>query len=83
MIPRPPKKVAPPLPNWRTTLGHSFAIMQYLAAHKKMSYGEFMRQATSFFLTGNKHHDFDSDQMVISPADSVFADSQFDQNSRV
>jgi hypothetical protein len=55
--------------------------MQHIAAHR-MSYGEFMRQATSFFLTGEKHHDFDSDPMRIAPGE-VFGDSQFDQNSRV
>lgn len=81
-VPRPTKKVAPPLPNWRTTLGHAHAVFQYIAAHR-ISYGEFMRRATSHFLTGNPVHDFDASPVGVSPSESVFGDSQFDDGSRV
>lgn len=79
---RTAKKIAPPLPNWRTTLGHAHAILQYIAAHK-ISYGEFMRRCTSLFLTGDPLHDFDSHPVHLPASESLFRDSAFDQQSRV
>lgn len=31
-VPRPAKKIAPPLPNWRTTLWHAHAIYHMAVA---------------------------------------------------
>jgi hypothetical protein len=78
---RGPKKIKL-MQVWRTTLGMALAIREYCAIHR-ITYGEFLRRVVSYFFTGTLHHDFDSSPVVIhGSGDSVFPDSEFDQQSR-
>lgn len=68
-------KKAESLPVWRATAGLVLALLRRCQA-ERISYGEALRRAVSYWLTNDQFHDFDSNQVVYGA--SLFPDSSFD-----
>ena len=60
--PKPPKKITT-MSNWWATFGLQAAV--YMAATVRgWTYGELMRRATAYYLTGDEQHNFDAQPLV-------------------
>lgn len=81
-IPRPAKKLKL-LPSVRCGEGLYIAVLEYLAINKAVTFGSLVREALALYIAGDRHHDFESQSTVIVGASKVFAESGFDEQSRV